>query len=248
MIDNIISNVKNRITCLNNLSDDLHIPEPKENTPKQTDGCDLTIATGRGGKIYIGENLNALGPKVKITAEGKRCTIIIGDNVTLKQCTIQATGEDCFISIGDNCKLSGLTIIAKRNESVIVVGKDSSWESGAALNEYGNVIVIGNDCMFSNSVMIRTSDGHGIFDASSKELINKPSDVFIGEHVWLGNSARVNKGSIINSGSVIGQGSVVSKVVDSNCIYAGVPAKKIKENIVWSRTYSYDTIPEEFRI
>lgn len=96
--------------------------------------------------------------------------------------------------------------------------------------------------------MIRTSDGHGIFDASTKECINQPSDVLIGDHVWLGNSSRVNKGSTIHSGSVIGQGSIVSKVVDGNCIYAGIPAKKIKENIVWSRSDSYEKIPEEYRI
>ncbi|EFI1546721.1 acyltransferase [Escherichia coli] len=247
MIDNFIAGVKERIKSLSPVTEHIRFPVPEEISPEPSVGCDVKISTGRGGKIYTGEGLKTIGPIVKITADGE-CTVIIGKNVTLNRCVIQAGGNGCFISIGDNCHLSGLTIVAKRDNSVVIIGEGTTWESGAALNGHGKVIYIGNDCMISNGVMIRTSDGHGIFDASTKECINQPSDVLIGDHVWLGNSSRVNKGSTIHSGSVIGQGSIVSKVVDGNCIYAGIPAKKIKENIVWSRSDSYEKIPEEYRI
>lgn len=247
MIDNFIAGIKERIKSLSSVPEHIRFPVPEEITPEPVAGCEVNISTGRGGKIYTGEGLKTLGPSVKITADGE-CIILIGKNVTLKRCVIQAGGDGCLISIGDNCQLSGLTIVAKRNNSVVVIGEGTTWESGAALNGHSKVITIGNDCMISNGVMVRTSDGHGIFDATTKEYINKPSDVFIGDHVWLGNSSRVNKGSTIHSGSVIGQGSIVSKVVDANCIYAGIPAKKIKENIVWSRSDSYEKIPEEYRI
>ena len=131
---------------------------------------------------------------------------------------------------------------------MIYIGANTTWESGSAQNGHGKIISIGSDCMFSNGVVLRTSDGHGIFSADTKELLNPHDDVFIGHHVWLGNAVRVNKGSVIGSGSVLGQTSVVSGEVDGHCIYAGIPARKIKERIVWSRSDTYEQIPNEYRI
>jgi len=57
----------------------------------------------------------------------------------------------------------------------------------------------------------------------------------IGNHVWLGADVKVLKGAIINDGAIIGTGSLVSGTVDANCIYAGIPAKKVKEHVSWRR-------------
>ena len=108
------------------------------------------------------------------------------------------------------------------------------------------MIALGNDCMISNTVVIRTFDGHGIFDASTKERINHSEDVFLGHHVWLGNSARVNKGARVGSGTILGQCAIASGVLDGNCIYAGAPARKIREGVVWSRTGAYEDIPAAY--
>lgn len=37
----------------------------------------------------------------------------------------------------------------------------------------------------------------------------------------------------ISPDSVIGRGAIVTKDVDSNCVYAGVPARKVKSGITW---------------
>ena len=47
-------------------------------------------------------------------------------------------------------------------------------------------IRIGNDCMFSEQIFITISDMHTIFDNDTKEVINKPQNIYIGNHVWLG--------------------------------------------------------------
>lgn len=51
----------------------------------------------------------------------------------------------------------------------------------------------------------------------------------------------------IGIGAVVAQGSIVGGNVEPHCIYGGVPAKKLREDVVWSRSASYDDIPLIFR-
>ena len=128
---------------------------------------------------------------------------------------------------------------------MIVIGSESTWESGTCICD-GQAVMIGKDAMISNGVVVRTSDGHGIFDMTNGELINPPASVYVNKHVWLGNSSRVNKDVYIGENTVLGGMSVASGKLKPNSIYAGIPAKLIKENIAWSRTYSINDVPEEF--
>ncbi len=90
--------------------------------------------------------------------------------------------------------------------------------------------------MFSARIEIRTSDGHSILDKSTNKRINRPGNVHIDDHVWLGKEVIVSKGVYIVKNCVVGAKSFVGKSLnDSNCIYAGCPARKVKDNIDWSR-------------
>lgn len=222
------------------------IPELKHVEPTPAENCSFVLSQKHGGEVFINEGVKIVGSHVRIYAHG-RGVILIGKNVTLRNCTFDLADDGTFISIGDNCMLANLNITTRKKNSIAVVGKNTTWESGAALNAHSKIISIGSDCMISSSVVLRTADGHSIFDASTKERINSDMNVEIGDHVWLGNAARVNKGVVVGSGSVVGQMSIVSKDVEENCIYAGVPAKKIKEGVVWSRYEEYEKIPEEYR-
>jgi chloramphenicol O-acetyltransferase type B len=51
----------------------------------------------------------------------------------------------------------------------------------------------------------------------------------IGSDVWIGYGAIVMQGVKIGNGAIIAAGSVVVKDVENYCIYAGNPAKKIKD-------------------
>lgn len=61
------------------------------------------------------------------------------------------------------------------------------------------------------------------FDATSREYIT------IGADVWIGASATIISGVSIGTGAVIGAGSVVTKDVPAYEIWAGNPAKKIRD-------------------
>ena len=89
-------------------------------------------------------------------------------------------------------------------------------------------IVIGDDCMIaSNTTLVDV--GH---EFSNQIPINRQAivskEIIIGEGVWIGTGCRILKGVNIGSGSIIAAGSVVNKGIPKNQIWAGVPAKFIK--------------------
>jgi acetyltransferase-like isoleucine patch superfamily enzyme len=54
-------------------------------------------------------------------------------------------------------------------------------------------------------------------------------DVVIGKHVVIGSNSVVLPGVILNDGSSVGAMSLVNKSIDGPYVYAGIPAKKIKD-------------------
>ena len=81
--------------------------------------------------------------------------------------------------------------------------------------------------MFGHGAYITDSDWHGIYDRT--EVVGSPKEVVLEKNVWIGDSAIVCKGVTIGENSIIGAGSVVTKDVPKNSVYAGNPAKLVKE-------------------
>ena len=99
----------------------------------------------------------------------------------------------------------------------------------------GKNIVIGDDCMFSSDIILRTGDSHSVVDLQNNR-INPSKSIEIGNHVWIGNKVTVNKGVFVPNNSIIGTGAVVTKTFENgNIIIAGNPAKIIKSDINWDR-------------
>ena len=68
---------------------------------------------------------------------------------------------------------------------------------------------------------------HDMNPTKRASMIAQP--IHIGKNVWIGSNATILAGVSIGNGAVIGAGSVVTKDVPENTVYAGVPAKKIKD-------------------
>ncbi len=97
-------------------------------------------------------------------------------------------------------------------------------------------IIIGDGCLFSFGIYIRTADPHLVYSIDSKERINYSRDILIGDHVWVGQGATILKGTVIGSGSIIGaMGVVAGKTIPSNESWAGNPSRCIGKNIFWDR-------------
>jgi acetyltransferase-like isoleucine patch superfamily enzyme len=141
--------------------------------------------------------------------------VIFGNNVTimhpsnLYECTI---GDDCFIGpfvemqknvlIGNSCKIQSHSFIC---EGVTI----------------GNHCFIGHGVMFVNDLF---KEGGPAGDSS------KWGKTTIGKHVSIGSNATILPVNICDH-VVIGAGAVVTKNIEIAGIYAGNPAKLIRQHI-----------------
>jgi acetyltransferase-like isoleucine patch superfamily enzyme len=90
-------------------------------------------------------------------------------------------------------------------------------------------IKIGNHVLFSPGVHLYAQD-HGI---SRNEIIMKQENISrpieIGNDVWIGANSVICGDVKIGNGCVVGAGSVITKNIPDYEVWAGNPAKKIKE-------------------
>lgn len=169
---------------------------------------------GRGNVFITGKN--CIVNRLRLEFRGNNNMVILGDNVTMKNdCRILITGNNCAVEVGNNTTFS--------------------HHSQLEAQEEATHIVIGEDCMFSNNILVRTNDSHYIYDLETGNRTNLPDDVHIGKHVWLAAFVTVMKGVEIGDGSVIGYRSIVTKDIPSNCVAVGTPAKVVKTGVEWTR-------------
>ena len=111
----------------------------------------------------------------------------------------------------------------------VFIGKNSYINGGHIFASPNAKIVIGDDCLISYNVHMRT-DTHNYSDRNklirSQGLFEK--DIIIGNDVWIGYGAQILSGVTIADGCVVGAGAIVTKDTEPYGVYAGVPAKLIK--------------------
>lgn len=112
----------------------------------------------------------------------------------------------------------------------IYFGSNTRINSSVLINAQEKVI-IGNNVTLSHGATLLTT-GYDVENWKenklNKEHVSK--EINISNHVWIGANVTVLSGVSIAEGVVVAAGSVVTKDLDSaDTLYAGVPAKKIKE-------------------
>lgn len=92
-------------------------------------------------------------------------------------------------------------------------------------------VTLGDYSMLANDVAI--IGGDHIYSIPGKPIILSGRAVLkptvIGKDVWVGAYVKILTGVTIGNGAIIAMGSVVTKDVEPYSIYAGIPAKKIKD-------------------
>jgi len=142
---------------------------------------------------------------IKNVQFGKNVCIV--EPVNLYECTI---GNDCFI---------GPFVEIQRGA---LIGNNSKIQSHSFICE---LVTIGNDCFISHGVMfVNDLFKNGGPARGNKELWKSTS---IGNSVSIGTNATILPVSITDN-VVIGAGSVVTKDITESGIYAGNPARKIR--------------------
>lgn len=182
--------------------------------------------------LKIGANTLILFTKIKSV---KNNSISIGQNVSLRNCRFLFYGTNNKIKIHDGAKLENVTFWIEDGYNEITIGKNTTFHGICQLAACeGTSIFIGEDCMFSHDIYIRTTDSHSIIKENKR--INIAKNVTIGNHVWIGMQCLILKGANIPDECIIGARSTVSaSKMERNCIYAGQPAKLINKDIIWKR-------------
>lgn len=175
----------------------------------------------------------------EIEFKGSNNILCCKGEVTLENSKIRFTGNNSVIFIDENEHPFSISVRVG-NDSVFYLGKHSylNRTSHMYATERKNII-IGNECLISFGNYLRTADPHEIYDIKTKKRVNNSKSILIGDHVWLGQCSLILKNTVIGSGAIIGGNSVVSgKTIQSNSIYAGNPAKKVKEGVFFPKVKS----------
>ena len=195
--------------------------------------------------------LNRLGKSKKQRCIKGLCVKYYGTDSTVEFKDEIPKMKNVVIHLGSNSKvvfgksdysIKNLFINMRADNTTLIVGENFSVESGKIdLHGEPNIkIEIGNDCQFGCNVEIDPADGHTIYDDETKQVLNTPADIKIGNHVWLCKDVSVLKGALISDNTVVGKGSIVTSRFDkSNVILAGIPAKIVQsekyKKVNWSR-------------
>lgn len=195
---------------------------------------------GKGNIITIHPSAKLYNCKFEIIGNNNR--INIGKDVIAHHLRFYLLGNSHFIHIEANVQFNRSGVIWLEDDNCKVkVGSQSTFEEvHIAATEPKSNITIGRDCMFATGIEVRTGDSHSLLDNTTGNRINYAKDVVIGDRVWVASNVSLLKGSEILSNSVVAtRAVVVSKFNEPNILIAGIPAKKIKDNINWDRKRLY---------
>lgn len=170
-------------------------------------------------RIHFWVTENRIGPDMPLThwmlqfpGTGRRLAKnklrSFGDGSSLRPfCFLVGTQ---FIDIGERVTIRPHTIFMASNIASIRIGDDVLIGSGAHFYSANH--------KFELRDKLIADQGHPVSE-----------DIVIEDDVWIGANAIILPGVRIGRHSVIAAGSVVTESVDAFSVYAGVPARKIKD-------------------
>ena len=215
-------------------------------------------------KDYVdvyGNTVNYLPGNLKIIFRGYLNQIVFGENVQF------GSGSYFNLYCGNKIRISSGTLFGNNavlladNHAVCEIDRcifganmkigmgDSSHiqvEKGGHFGEYNRLIAnmmheiyVGCDFLSSESVVVRSGDGHALFDVMTGcrrnfQIDEKANKTIIGNHVWITMGVKVLNPSRIGSGCTIGAGSVVKGNYPNNCVIAGSTAHVVRDNSAWA--------------
>lgn len=152
-----------------------------------------------GLEININGNNNIVKLELPITATNS--TINIGNNNVY----VEVKSTKMFKNVYIRCCL-GNNQICKIGKNTTIVGCKIYLDEQASC-------IIGEDCMFSDQITVWPTDGHAILDNDTGEILNTASEpIVIGNHVWIGQGARITKNAQIGNNCIIGGGSCLQRL------------------------------------
>ncbi|MGR7996676.1 acyltransferase [Xanthobacter sp. ZOL 2024] len=204
---------------------------------------------GVGNAVSIGGNAKIAGRVI-----GDHNHIFIQDSSALSM-TLHVRGSHNRVVIGRGFRTRDLNVsignAVPAHRVTLEIGDHCSTEPNCSFYLYnsGNSLGIGNACMFSNSIIIRTGESpHLIFDDESGDYLDTVGNVTIGDHSWIGERAYITKNASIAPETIVAACSVVTRRFDEQMtVLAGNPASVKKRGIRWIRNQTLLPKDSKFR-
>ena len=190
------------------------------------------IASLKENSIIAGEGLSLKNST--ITFRGTNKILYAEEGVVLEGCSISFGGDHAVVYLSKSNRPYRLSMNAFR-ETTVFFGHDNYFNNKltASVSEHQNLIV-GNDCLFSLGISMRTADAHPVYSVDTKERISLSRSIFVGDHVWMAQDVLI-MGSEIGSGAVLRERMVATAAtIPSNTLWAGNPARQIQKDVFYT--------------
>lgn len=184
---------------------------------------------------YKSKHFVAIGKNVKVL--GRKKNLVIGKNVKIEDGVFLQSVSENGILLGDNVTICQNSIIRPSGFYGgklgwgLVMGHHSSIGAASYIGcsgkiEIGNNVMIGPHC-----TMI--AENHNYTDNSMDMIKQGVTNlgIQVKDNVWIGANVTILDGVVIETGCILAAGAVVTKSTEPNGIYAGIPAKKVKDRI-----------------
>lgn len=184
----------------------------------------------QGGKIFLcGHSICDIDPTAKIILKDD---LILGANMRRgsRAESYLKMKENSLLTVNGQFQVFFGASLELFSHAELTLGK-SYINTGAAI-ACTRSISLGDGVFVARNVYITDSDHHK-FLKEYGTVSNEPQPVHIGNHVLIGFGAIILKGVNIEDGAVVAAGAVVTTDVPAGCLVAGVPAKVIREGVVW---------------
>jgi acetyltransferase-like isoleucine patch superfamily enzyme len=185
---------------------------------------------------FIGKGDLRIHPSTKLRVNNSKIIIENGilsigyDDVFATKGACGIGLDNSLLCIKGNVKLLPLVSMLIKNSTLMI-------SNGTVINGPSSIIAtagitIGAQCLIGMNSVIMDCDMHK--HAQNGEM---PEDIakkiVINDHCWVGHDVTILKGVTLGEGSIVGARSVVTRDVEPHTMVAGVPARKIKDKVIW---------------
>lgn len=210
------------------------------------------VNASEGNSVHVGKNTTLIG---KIVGRGN--LVRIEDTQSPQTLMLNLIGNNNEVVVGAGSLLQNLRVEIgserwPSSQTRLRIGKGFSIASHGRflLPNSGNVLQIGDNCMFSSNIVVRGGEyPHLIFDRECCDYLDVSDGIFIGDHVWVGEGAFIGKSVTLPDDTIVGTRSVVTKrFEETHCVVAGNPARIVKRGVQWvaNEFVLEDQLPEGF--
>ncbi len=131
------------------------------------------------------------------------------------------------IKIGKDVRINSKCFFST---SKITIGDESFINRFCQVHDglMGGTLFLGKNCFVSFNVVFCLIS-HEIGTSNQRAGKRVSGDIYVEDGTWIGANSTIMPNVNIGKGCIIAAGSLVNKDCKDNCMYAGVPAKLIRE-------------------